>query len=188
MIGWVTCSSFSFGCFVVKHVSKHWGDERGNMLEKSRWPDRGGWVSACGPCLSQIRPEIKPGGRVGHGQDTLGQRLTCSATWRSGCWPLFLPRSGWTSSRWGGARITLVTASPLMTPSTISTVCRGFGHLLPTAPPLLPALSAHNQQKLFPAVTACPTTTPTTLWQTRDRPSGLAEDFKATGLRSTRAW
>ena len=100
----------------------------------------------------------------------------------------FLPRSGWTSSRWGGARITLVTASPLMTGCTISTVCRGFGQLLPTAPPLLPALSAHHQQKLFPAVTACPTTTPTTLRQTRDRPSGLSEDFEATGLRSTRAW
>ena len=81
-----------FCLFVVKHVSKHTGDERGNMLEKSRWPDRGGWVSACGPCLSQIRPEIKPGGRVvGHGQDTLGQRLTCSATWRSGCWPTSCP-------------------------------------------------------------------------------------------------
>ena len=52
----------------VRHVFKtgnKWDGMRGNMLEKSRWGDRGDWVSACGPCLSQIRRADKTGRRKG---------------------------------------------------------------------------------------------------------------------------
>ena len=45
-----------FCLFVVKHVSKHTGDERGSMLEKSRWPDRGvGFLHVGRVCLRSGR-------------------------------------------------------------------------------------------------------------------------------------
>ena len=55
-----------WGSSGVRHVFKtenKWDgmSERENMLEKSRWGDRGDWVSACGPCLSQIRRRDKTG-------------------------------------------------------------------------------------------------------------------------------
>ena len=67
MRGGETCSALGCpgGSSGARHVFKtgnKWDEtEGGNMLEKSRWGDRGDWVSACGPCLSQIRRADKTG-------------------------------------------------------------------------------------------------------------------------------
>ena len=71
------------GMFSKQGTSGIGWEREGTCWRNQDGRDRGDSVSACGPCLSQIRRRDKPGRRKGLER----QRLTWG--WGSGCWPGF---------------------------------------------------------------------------------------------------